>query len=101
MSEDPTSNGNGNGVRITNAQIYTLLQETNARVNSVQQTVKEVLYPGLHRVVGRVDALEKYKADTSALSKTEGRLATVEMRVYAIVAGLVAAFAGGKGIGLF
>lgn len=96
MSDETPSNG----VRITNVQIYTLLQETNGRVNSVQQTVKEVLHPGLDRVVARVDSLEKHKADTESVAKTEGRLATIEMRVYAILAGLVAAFAGARGIGL-
>lgn len=89
-----------NGVRVTTAQIYNLLQETNGRVTSVQQTVTEVLKPKLDRHDAFIDALRENKADRKELAETDGRLATVEMRVYAILAGLIAALGGLKLTGI-
>lgn len=97
MSDEP--NGT-NGVRITNAQIYSLLQETNGRVNSVQQTVKEVLHPGLNTALARIDSLEKAKADREMVTEVKGRTTALEMRVYAIIGGLLAALGAGKGLGI-
>lgn len=89
-----------NGVRITNDQIYTLLQETNRQVNSVQQTVKEVLHPGLDRALARIDAVEQNKASKELVAEVKGRTAALEYRVYAIIGGLLGALGIGKGLGL-
>lgn len=88
------------GVRITNQDIYNLLLETNRRVSSVEQTVRETLRPSIDRHQERLDALDRVKADRDAVIEQRGRVATLEMRVYAIIGGLVAALFGAKGLGL-
>lgn len=89
-----------NGVRVTTADIYSLLTETNRRVMSVEQTVRETLRPSLDRHEERLNALAQAKADREAVAEQRGRIATLEMRVYAIIGGLVAALFGAKGLGL-
>lgn len=71
---------NGNGVRITNQAIYDLVLELKGDVKSVKQTMNEVVLP--------------------EQTTTRMRLDRLEMRVYAITAGLLAAAGIGKGIGL-
>jgi hypothetical protein len=90
-----------NGVRVTNAEIYQLLLETNRRVGSVEQTMRETLKPGLDDARARITSLETNKADREIVVKTEGRLEKVEMRVYALLAGLIAALLGAKQLGIF
>lgn len=85
-----------NGVRVTNAEIYRLQLETNGRVTSVQQTIREVVLPRLETHETRINS----KADGEALKATNARVATLELRLYAIGAGLVAAVIGGKGLGI-
>ena len=89
-----------NGVRVTNADIYNLLLETNRRVHAVEQTVRETLRPSVDRHEERLNALDREKADREAVVEQRGRIATLEMRVYAIVGGLIAALFGAKGLGL-
>ena len=89
-----------NGVRVTNADIYQLLLETNRRVGSVEQTVRESLRPSIDRHEERIAALDREKADRELLAEQRGKIATLEMRVYAIIGGLVAALFGAKGLGL-
>lgn len=97
MSEDGPGT---NGVRVTTADIYALLTETNRRVMSVEQTVRETLRPRLDRHEERLDAMIQAKADREQVVDIRDRTATLEMRVYAIIGGLVAALFGAKGLGL-
>lgn len=87
-------------VRITNQKIYELLLDTRGDVSRVAQTMREVMKPGLETAKADIRHLSNTKADRTELAKTDGRLLTVEYRVYAIVAGLIAAFVGGKGLGI-
>ena len=88
------------GVRVTNADIYKLLLDTNARAASVEQTIRETLKPGLEDVCARIKNLEEHKADKATVEKNVGRVAALEMRVYAIMSGLIAAVMGAKGLGI-
>lgn len=97
MSEQES---NANGVRVTNAEIYRLLLDTNARVASVDQTVRDVLKPGLESALEKARRLDQEKADAADLAKAQTRLERIELRMYAIVSGLVAAVVGGKGLGI-
>lgn len=99
MTTNESHPGEG-GVRVTNADIYRLLLDTNGRVASVEQTVRETLRPGLDRALARIESLEKNKADKEAVTDIRGRTAALEMRVYAIVSGLIAALFGAKGLGI-
>ena len=85
-----------NGVRVTNAEIYRLLLEANGRVSSVQQTMEQVVLPTLTNHAAALDR----KAEKDALSATDGRVQAIQMRVYAITSGLVAAVLGAKGLGI-
>ena len=96
MTDDST-----NGVRVTNAEIYRLLLDTNSRVASVEQSVRDVLKPGLDDARARITSLETNKADQAIVVKTEGRVEKIEMRVYALLAGLIAAFLGANQLGVF
>jgi len=69
-----------NGVRVTNQAIYDKLVALEQRVASVDQSMTEVVKPTLNEQRLRLDRLE--------------------MRVYAILAGLIAAAIGAKGAGL-
>lgn len=69
-----------NGVRVTNAEIYKLLLEVNGRARSVQQTVEQVVLP-------RLDVNEK-------------NIDRLELRLYAITSGLIAAALGANQLGL-
>lgn len=72
-----------NGVRVTNGDIYNKLLQVERDVNGVSQRVDEVVLP--------------------AQTKMSERMDRVELRVYAILAGLAAAAItaiGAKGIGL-
>lgn len=91
---------NANGVRVTNAEIYRLLLDTNARIAAVDQTVREVLKPGLDEAKMLAERLAAEKASASDLARAQTRLERIELRMYAIVSGLVAAVVGGKGLGL-
>lgn len=88
-------------VRVTQQRIYDLLLDTRDEVRAVRQSVEESLKPGLDHARADIRALREHKADKTELAKTDGRLSTVEYRVYAIVAGLITAFVGGKGLGFF
>lgn len=90
----------GNGVRITNADIYRLVSDTRERVQLLDQTVRDVLRPGLESAIARLDAMDKIKADKETLAEAKTRIATIEMRVYAIMSGLVAAGIGGRALGV-
>lgn len=87
-------------VRITNADIYRLVSDTRERVQSLDQTVRDVLKPGLDSALSRLDAIDKAKADKELVVEARGRISTLEMRMYAIVSGLVAALLGGKATGI-
>lgn len=69
-----------NGVRVTNSAIYEKLLTVEREVHSVKQTQSEVITPTLNRHQLRIDRLE--------------------LRIYAILAGVIAAAAGAKGLGL-
>ena len=88
-------------VRVSNADIYRLLLDTDKKVDSVKQTVEDVLRPRLDSVAKKAAELAKEKADKQALDRAEARLEKVEVRLYAIVSGLIAAIVGAKGIGIF
>jgi len=90
-----------NGVRVSNAQIYDLLMKTRDDVSSVKQTVEDVVKPGLNTALTAVTALTAGKAEKSAVEKIADRLDRIELRVYAIFAGIVAAALGAKGVGMF
>ena len=96
MPEEPPVNG----VRVTTGDIYTLLLETNRRVGSVEQSLRETLRPTIDRHEERLNAMDRAKADKEQVLDLRGRTATLEMRVYAIIGGLVAALFGAKGLGL-
>lgn len=96
VAEDPP----GNGVRVTNADIYALLLETNRRVGSVEQTIRETLRPSIDRHEERLNSMDRAKADRELVAEQRGRIATLEMRVYAIIGGLIAALFGAKGLGI-
>lgn len=68
------------GVRISLDTIYQEVRGLHADVKSVKQTVEEVLKPELNDL--------------------RTRTASLELRVYAILAGLIAAYGAGKGLGL-
>jgi hypothetical protein len=68
MSDLPA---NGNGVRITNSEIYSKLQDVQREVLSTGQTVREVVLPKQADQDRRIDRLE--------------------FRFYAIIGGLAAA----------
>lgn len=89
-----------NGVRVTNAEIYQLLMSVDRRVGSVEQSIKETLRPSIDRHEERISALDREKADRELLSEQRGQIRVLEMRVYAIIGGLVAALFGAKGLGL-
>lgn len=95
-----TEDAHSGGVRITNKDIYDLLLGVNTRVGSVEQTIRDLVRPSLDRHDERIHALEREKADMAALVKTDGRLEKVEMRVYAILSGLLAAIGAAKGLGI-
>jgi hypothetical protein len=69
-----------NGVRVTNQQIYDKLVDVDKRLAGIEVTVEKVIVPTQTSQGLRIDRLE--------------------LRVYAITAGLLAAAGIGKGIGL-
>jgi len=89
-----------NGVRITNREIFDELTGISRQVASVKQTVERVLEPGLQTALTRIESLDKNKADKEIVVKTDGRVERIEMRMYAIMSGLIAALLGAKGLGL-
>lgn len=100
---DQSDQPNGPNVavhRVTLAEIYRLLIDTNYRVASVDQTVRDVLKPGLEAQQQTVAQLAKEKADAAALVALQRRVEKVELRMYAVVSGIIAAFVGGKGFGI-
>lgn len=89
-----------NGVRVSNADIYQLLLQTNREVALAQQTIREMILPTIVRHEGDIDILGRDKADGSRLTEAQARLDRLEIRVYGIMAGLVAAMLGASRIGL-
>lgn len=71
---------NGNGVRISNQQIYDKLVNVEVDVRSVKQTQSEVITPTLNAHETRMDRLE--------------------LRLYTLFAGLLTAVILSKGLGL-
>lgn len=92
-----TDNESTIGVRVSNAEIYRLLLDTNHRVGSVEQTIREVVLPDM---VDQREAL-KSKAEKEALEGVATRVSALEIRVYSILAGLIAALIGAKELGIF
>ena len=96
MSDDrPT-----NGVRINQEAIYRLLLETNQHVLLLNQTVREVIHPELRALANRVASLERDKADRQAVDETRKGLDKIEVRLYAMMVGIVIAALGAKGLGI-
>lgn len=89
-----------NGVRITTREIYDLLVKVDGRVGRVEQSISDTLRPSLDRHEERISALDREKADRELLAEQRGQIRVLEMRVYAIIGGLVAALFGAKGLGL-
>ena len=97
MSEnDPMTNG----VKITNRDIYEILVDVRGRVGGVEQTMRQVVEPTLSKHEERLNAIAREKADREMVTEVKGRTSILEMRVYAIIGGLVAALFGAKGLGL-
>jgi hypothetical protein len=88
------------GVRVTNRDIYDLLLAVNARVAAVEQTVRESVVPTMERHRVHLAELDRIKADAATVALHTTKIERIEMRVYAIVSGLVAAIFGAKGIGI-
>ena len=97
MSED--SGGNGS-VRITNSQIFTELRQMRDEVRGLKQSMDETLKPQIGELRSDVRSLGTLKADRVEVEKISGRTEKLEMRVYAVLAGLIAAIAGLNGIGI-
>lgn len=87
-------------VRVTNADIYRELLDQGRKIDRVDQTVRDVLKPGLETAKADIGSLKEHKADKVDVTATNGRVAQLEMRVYAIMSGLVAALIGLKQIGV-
>lgn len=85
-----------NGVRVSNARIYELLLETREAVRNVSQTVAESVAP---RLTAHDEQL-RHKADSVAVAKLSDRIDRLELRIYAIMSGLIAALLGAYGMGL-
>ena len=85
-----------NGVRITNREIYDLLVRVDGRVAHVESAMKENIRPRLSAVETALTS----KADKETVQEARGRIATLEMRVYAIISGLVAAVLGLNAFGV-
>lgn len=95
-----TEAGGTNGVRVTNKDIYELLLGVNSRVASVEQTVRESIVPTIERHRVMLAQIEREKADAALVQQHATKIERVEMRVYAIVSGLIAAIFGAKGLGI-
>lgn len=80
----------GNGVRISNGQIYRLLLETSREVASVRQTVQESLVP---QVKSNTAALAT-KVEKDDFDEHVKRVATLELRVWAAIIGVLVAISG-------
>lgn len=87
---------NGSSVRITTREIYDLLVRVDARVGRVEQSMEKVVEPTLSK---HEEAL-KHKAEAAALATLAGRTERLEMRVYAVLAGLLAAVLGLNQLGV-
>lgn len=85
-----------NGVRITNREIYDLLVKVDNRAARLEQNIEKVVEPTL----ARHDEALKHKADKDAVEKIAGRTEKLEMRVYAVLAGMVAGVMGLNGLGV-
>jgi len=96
---DETPGGNG-AVRITNADIYRLVSDMREKLFLLDQTVRDVMKPGLDSAIARLENLDKAKADKDTVTELRGRLATVEMRIFGVLAGLVAAAIAGRNVGI-
>ena len=94
MSDGETNSGNG--VRITNREIYDLLVRVDSRVGRVEQNLEKVVEPTLTRH----DEALKHKAEKTDVAAVSGRTEKLEMRVYAVLAGLIAAVLGLNGMGV-
>ncbi len=77
-------------VRISNSQIYALLLETVGEVRSVKQPVQETLLPQVKANTKELDT-KVSRRDFEAHVK---KMATLEIRVYAAIIGILAAAAG-------
>lgn len=85
MSEHDSS-----GVRITNAQIFEELRKTRTDVAAVQQSVDEVLKPGLADLRADVRNLDRSKADKTETAKLEVEINSVRVQAYSIGGGVLA-----------
>lgn len=94
-----TDHENGS-VRINNVDIYRELTAQGKLLARVAQTIDETLKPGMSTLTVRLENVERNKADKEGLVATNGRVEKLELRVYAIMAGLLAALGIGKGVGL-
>lgn len=81
---------NGGAVRINSASIYALLLETNGMVKSVKQTLDEKVLPEIADHETRIQR----SATTRALDETVKKVATLELRMYAAIIGILMAAAG-------
>lgn len=94
------TDNDGNAVRVTNADIYRELLAQGRKLDRVASKVEDVLKPGLDGALASIEGLKNLKADKEAMAMTNGRVAQIEMRLYAIVAGLIAAIMGARGLGV-
>ena len=89
-----------NGVRVTTYDIYQMVSKTDRNVVSVKQTIEEVIRPAIQRHETRLNEMDREKADRDLVDEVRSRTATLELRTYAIIGGLIAALFGAKGLGL-
>lgn len=91
MSGEPTV-----GVTVTLKDIYQLQLETHARVGRIESAMDEYVRPTLRRH----EAQLLTKASSAAVDANRSRIASLEVRLYGIVAGLVAALIGANSLGI-
>jgi hypothetical protein len=95
-----TADDTNGSVRITNADIYRLVSDMRDKLNLLDQSVRDSIKPKLETALTRLDAIDKSKADKDSVTELRGRLATVEMRIFGVLAGLVAAAIAGRNVGI-
>jgi hypothetical protein len=95
-----TTDDTNGSVRITNADIYRLVSDMRDKLNLLDQSVRDSIKPKLETALTRLDAIDKSKADKDSVTELRGRLATVEMRIFGVLAGLVAAAIAGRNVGI-
>lgn len=80
---------NGHNVRITNADIYKELRDQGKLLARVEQTVGEVLKPGLDAAQADIRSLKEYKADRTETARLGGAIDSVRVQAYSIGAGVI------------